>query len=276
MNGIKKNKSSDFLGNIKAVSFSVNDLLLLRGTPEDRRKWIDIAISQLYPAYGERLTKYNKIRIQKNNFLKDAKKNGNLDGNLLEVFNTQLVASGSNITYLRLKFLKEIEEFAINTHKQIAENENLKFSYLSKIQSDEDYLTQEFSINKIAEDFENKLIERKDEEIIRAQTLVGPHRDDILFFINGNEAEKYASQGQQRTIVLSLKLAELNLIKNRFEDNPILLLDDVLAELDDIRQAYLLNSIPQNTQTIITSVDALQFNEKYLEDVQLVKIENKE
>ena len=145
LNGIKKNKSSDFLGNIKAISFSVNDLLLLRGAPEDRRKWIDMAISQLYPAYNERLSKYNKIKTQKNNFLKDSKKNGNIDENLMEVFNSQLIATGSNIIYLRLKFLKEIEQCAILTNQKIAPEENLKFAYVSKTNPEIDYLTEEIS-----------------------------------------------------------------------------------------------------------------------------------
>ena len=276
LNGIKKTKNADFLGNLKVISFSVNDLMLLRGAPDDRRKWIDIAISQLYPAYSDRLSKYNKIKTQKNNFLKEVKKNGNFDENLMEVLNSQLITTGSNIIYLRLKFLKEIEESAINTHRQIAPDENLNFSYISKTNPETDYLKEEITVESIAKDFENMLFQRKQEEIIRAQTLVGPHRDDITFFINDKDASKFASQGQQRTVVLALKLAELNLLKNKSNYNPVLLLDDVLAELDDVRQAYLLNSIPPKTQTIITSVDALQFSEKYLEDVQLVKIENNE
>ena len=272
LNGIKKNKSSDFLGNLKTVSFSVNDLLLLRGSPEDRRKWIDMAISQLYPAYNERLSKYTKIKTQKNNYLKDVKKTGNYDKNLIDVFNSQLITSGSNIIYLRLKFLKEIENYAILSHKKIAPDENLTFSYNSKIKPETNYLNEDFTAETIAKDFEQMLKEREQEELIRTQTLVGPHRDDIEFFINNKEATKFASQGQQRTVVLSLKLAELNLIKSKSNYNPVLLLDDVLAELDDVRQAYLLNSIPEKTQTIITSVDALQFSEKYLEDVQVVNI----
>ena len=274
LNGIRKNKSGDFLGNLKTVSFSVNDLLLLRGSPDDRRKWIDMAISQLYPAYSDRLSKYNKIKIQKNNYLKDIKKNGSFNQNLIDVFNSQLITTGSNIIFLRLKFLKEIEECAILTHKNIAPDESLRIAYQSKTNPEIDYLKDNFTIEKIAKDFEIRLQERTQEEIIRAQTLVGPHRDDIEFFINNKEATKFASQGQQRTVVLSLKLAELNLIKSKSNYNPILLFDDVLAELDDIRQAYLLNSIPENTQTIITSVDALQFSEKYLKDVQIVKIGN--
>ena len=272
LNGMKKNKNSDFLGNLKTVFFSVNDLLLLRGSPEDRRKWIDMAISQLYPAYFERLSKYNKIKTQKNNYLKEIKKTGTFDQNLIEVFNSQLIAAGSNIIYLRLKFLKEIEQDAILIHKNIASEEVLKFLYFSKTNPDVDYLKENFTVEDIAKDFENKLQERVQEEIIRGQTLVGPHRDDIEFFINNKEATKFASQGQQRTVVLSLKLAELNLIKSKSNYNPVLLLDDVLAELDDVRQAYLLDSIPEKTQTIITSVDALQFDKEYLKDVQVVKI----
>ena len=274
LNDIKKNKNCDFLGNLKAVSFSVNDLLLLRGTPEDRRKWLDMAISQLYPAYQDRLSKYNKIKTQKNNYLKEVKKTGLFDKNLIEVFNSQLINSGSNIIFLRLKFLKEIWENAVSTHKNIAPNEVLSFSYLSKTNPEINYLDKAFTVEEIARDFETKLSERMQEEIIRAQSLVGPHRDDIEFFINNKEATKFASQGQQRTVVLSLKLAELSLIKNKSNYHHILLLDDVLAELDDVRQAYLLNSIPKNTQTVITSVDALQFSEKYLKDVQILKIEN--
>ena len=114
--------------------------------------------------------------------------------------------------------------------------------------------------------------QRKQEEIIRGQSLVGPHRDDISYFINNIDAKKYASQGQQRTVVLSLKLSELSLIKDKIGEMPILLLDDVLAELDDIRQGYLLDAIGQSTQTIITSVDTLHFKDEYLNSVDIIKI----
>ena len=119
-----------------------------------------------------------------------------------------------------------------------------------------------------------QLEERKQEEIRRCQSCVGPHRDDVLFYINNLEATKYASQGQQRTIVLALKLSELDIITDKTGDEPILLLDDVLAELDDIRQNYLLKSIGSNTQTIITSVDTILFEDEFLKDVQIYKIDN--
>ena len=277
VNGIKKSKSAEFCTNLSVVSFSVNDLLLLRGVPEDRRSWLDMAISQIYPAYPDRLSKYNKIRTQKNNHLKDIKGNINADTSLLEVFNTQLAVSGSNIIFLRLKFLKELQKIAMEKHMQIAASEILTTFYNSTVLGDVDFsLQSDFAVEDIAQKFEEKLKERQLEEIIRAQALVGPHRDDVSFFINDIEAKKFASQGQQRTIVLSLKLAELELVKEKIGDTPVLLLDDVLAELDDIRQNYLLNAIGNTTQTIITSVDTLHFDEEYLKDVEIFKISNGE
>lgn len=262
-NGLKTTPKN-FKSVLKTVLFSTEDLLLLRGTPEDRRKWLDSAISQIYPAYDDRLSKYNKIRIQKNNFLKEY--NGNKT--LLDVYNEQLAVLGSNIIYLRKKFLKEIEEKAQIKHQTISETEKLTISY------DCNFIEKEKEIEEILEKFKQKLQERKELEIIRAQALVGPHRDDIVFFINEQEATKFASQGQQRTVVLSLKLAELDIITQKIGESPILLLDDVLAELDDIRQNFLLQTIDKNTQTIITSVDTLLFDEKFLEDVRIYKIED--
>ena len=126
----------------------------------------------------------------------------------------------------------------------------------------------------IVKAFKLAIQERNHEEMRRGQTCIGPHRDDIIFYINENEAVKYASQGQQRTIVLALKLSELDIITQKTGDEPILLLDDVLAELDDLRQNYLLKSINSNTQTIITSVDTVLFEKEFLQDVKIFKIEN--
>ena len=264
INGVKS-RPKDFKQVLKTVLFSTSDLLLLRGTPQDRRDWLDRAISQIYPAYDERLSKYEKIRVQKNNFLKDAAKTGNFNETLLDVYNEQLVIAGSNIIFLRKKFLKEIEKIATEKHKTISETETLKIEYDCNFGE---------NTEEIAENFKKELEERKLEEQRRCQACVGPHRDDIIFYINGNEAVKFASQGQQRTIVLALKLSELDIITEKTGDEPILLLDDVLAELDDIRQNYLLKSISKNTQTIITSVDTILFEDEFLKDVEIYKIEN--
>lgn len=253
---------------LKTVLFSTSDLLLLRGNPSDRRDWLDRAISQVYPAYDDRLSKYDKIRIQKNNLLKDYLKNGNSNETLLDVYNEQLVIAGSNIIYLRKKFLKEIERIAHQKHRIISETEELKIDY------DCSFLNNQEELEDIAQAFRLSLEERRLEEMRRGQSCVGPHRDDVIFYINNNEATKFASQGQQRTVVLALKLSELDIITAKTGDEPVLLLDDVLAELDDLRQNYLLKSINDNTQTIITSVDTILFEDEFLKDVQIYKIEN--
>lgn len=258
-----KTTAKNFKNIIKTVLFSTNDLLLLRGTPEDRRNWLDRAISQVYPVYDEKLSKYEKIKTQKNNLLKEEFVNDTL----LDVYNEQMAITGSNIVFLRKKFLKEIEKISKEKHNIISEGEFLEVNYNSTVEVSD-------SIEEIAEKFKEKLEENKSNEKTRRQSYIGPHRDDISFLINGLEAIKFASQGQQRTIVLSLKLSELDILKEKTGEVPILLLDDVLAELDDKRQNYLLKSIEKDIQTVITSVDTLLFDEEFLKDVKIFTVEN--
>lgn len=274
LNGIKKTKSADFLGNLVAVNFCVDDLMLLRGAPADRRSWIDDCISRIYPSYMSRLQKYNKIRSHRNNLLKTIRVQGNSD-DVLSVWDEQLVISGSNIIFLRLKYLNEIKDLVKEKYHIIAPEEELTFSYNSSIfGSVEDF--GKFSIDEIAQNFKQKIEEVKVEEIIRTKTLIGPHRDDIEFFINGRNTVNFASQGQQRTVVLSLKLAEIDIIKQKIDDIPILLLDDVLAELDKTRQNYLLKSIEEDIQTIITSTDVHGFEAEFLNDVKIYHVKKGE
>lgn len=257
-----KTTPKNFKSVVKTVLFSTKDLLLLRGVPQDRRDWLDRAISQIYPAYDERLAKYDKIRIQKNNLLK----NEIIDKDLFDIYNEQLVITGSNIVFLRKKFLKEIEQIAALKHRIISDTEEFSLNYTcpySEIEEISLYLRKE-------------LTDRREEEFARRQACVGPHRDDIEFKINGINAVKFASQGQQRTLVLSLKLSELEIIKEKTGFSPILLLDDVLAELDDTRQNFLLKSIDKETQTVITSVDTLLFEEDFLKDVKIYNIKEGE
>lgn len=255
-----KSTAKDFRLCVKTVLFSTKDLLLLRGTPQDRRDWLDRAIAQIYPAYNERLSKYEKIRIQKNNLLK----NEIIDETLLEIYNEQLVITGANIIFLRKKFLKEIEKLAYEKHKTISDTEVFTLSYTCPANE----------IDEISQFLKEELIRKKTEEFGRRQACVGPHRDDIEFKINGLDAVKFASQGQQRTLVLALKLGELDIIKQKTGFAPILLLDDVLAELDELRQNYLLKSIEKNVHTIITSVDTILFEDEFLKDVEIYSIEN--
>lgn len=160
-----KTTPKNFKTVLKTVLFSTADLLLLRGNPSDRRDWLDRAISQVYPAYDERLSKYDKIRIQKNNLLKDYLKTGNSNDTLLDVYNEQLVITGSNIIYLRKKFLKEIEKTACEKHRIISETEELKIDY------DCSFLNDECELEDIASAFKTSLEERRTEEMRRGQSL---------------------------------------------------------------------------------------------------------
>lgn len=278
VNGIKKNKSRDFVRVLSTVSFSNSDLLLLRGEPSDRRKWLDNAICQVYPAYLDKINKYNKIRLQKANFLSEFQGRfafsaansgaGASNYDMLDVYNMQLANSSANIMYLRMKFLSELKKIAKEKHLSISKDEELNIEY-------ENTLSVEFlPVSELSTICYDKLNEIKDEEIKKGQCLVGPHRDDISFFINGLDSKRYASQGQQRTIVLALKLSELDIIQEKINEMPVLLLDDVLAELDNLRQNYLLDTIKDGVQTIITSVDTLAFDDEFLKDVEIVHIEN--
>lgn len=258
LNHLKTN-ASNFKNVLKTVLFSTKDLLLLRGTPQDRRDWLDRAISQIYPAYDERISVYEKFRMQKNNLLKSEV----IDETLLDIYNEQIIITGANIIMVRKKFLNELEKIATIKHKAISDTEEFQLKYTAKGET----------IEEISNALKEEIQERRAEEVARKQSCVGPHRDDVQFLIDDIDAIKFASQGQQRTLVLSLKLAELDLIKERCGLSPILLLDDVLAELDDLRQNYLLKSINKSTQTIITSVDTILFEEEFLKDVQIYKIE---
>ena len=259
LNHLKTN-ASNFKNVLKTVLFSTKDLLLLRGTPQDRRDWLDRAISQIYPAYDERISVYEKFRMQKNNLLKSEV----IDETLLDIYNEQIIITGANIIMVRKKFLNELEKIATIKHKAISDTEEFQLKYTAKGET----------IEEISNALKEEIQERRAEEVARKQSCVGPHRDDVQFLIDDIDAIKFASQGQQRTLVLSLKLAELDLIKERCGLSPILLLDDVLAELDDLRQNYLLKSIDADIQTIITSVDTLLIDEDFLNTVQIFTVSN--
>ena len=246
---------------LSSVNFSTSDLLLLRGEPQNRRKWLDLAIFQVYPLYSEKLAKFNKIRIQKANYLAQ----GQILDDMLDVFNQQLATASANVIYLRKKYLLELERIAKVKHASMAQNEELTIRYQT--------ITDDFlSIEELRDLIYQKLNQIKPDEIRRQQCLIGAHRYDVDFYINNVDSKKFASQGQQRTIVLALKLAELQIIKEKINETPLLLLDDVLAELDSIRQNYLLNAIESDIQMIITSVDTLAFEEEFLKNVDIITI----
>ena len=243
INKIPIKKASELFGILNIVFFSPEDLNIIKNGPSERRRFLDAELCQLDKVYLSDLTKYNKILNQRNKLLKDI----NFRHDLIEtlsVWDTQLLETGKRIIKRRKIFIEELNEIIGKIHSNISGGkENLILKY-------------EPNIDEIF--FEDELLKAKQKDLKLCQTTVGPHRDDMLFSVNNIDIRKYGSQGQQRTSALSLKLAEIEIVKKSIHNTPVLLLDDVLSELDSNRQNYLLNSI-SDIQTIITCTGLEEF-----------------
>ena len=236
-------KASELFGILNMVFFSPEDLNIIKNGPSERRRFLDAEICQLDKIYLSDLTRYNKILMQRNRLLKDMQHQPQLM-ETLPVWDMQLVEYGKRLIRRRRQFVEELSEIVTGIHRNISgKREELVLRYEPNI--DAEFLEDE--LNRVRE---------KDRKY--AQTSVGPHRDDISFFIRGVDIRKFGSQGQQRTSALSLKLSEIELVRQTIHDTPVLLLDDVLSELDSNRQNYLLNSI-HDIQTMITCTGLDEF-----------------
>lgn len=256
INEIPVKKIGDLMGHLNAVIFSPEELLIIKQGPAERRRFADITLSQIRPSYFYDLQQYAKILYQRNTLLKSITSKRELE-NTLDVWDKHLVKTGLRIMKARSDFVTKLDEFAKKRHSQLTNNEeNLKLKY-----------SPSFDFRDGSDDVENiffKILEKnRGREIQKGITIFGPHRDDIEIVLNGESTKTYGSQGQQRTSVLSMKLAEIDLMKDESGDYPVLLLDDVLSELDDRRKEYLLESI-DSVQTFITCTERRFFhmNEK--------------
>ena len=228
IDGIPIRKASELYGIMNIISFSPDDLGIIKEGPAERRRFIDMELCQLDKLYMHNFSGYNRALDQRNNLLKQISFNAELKGTL-NVWDEQLINFGEYLIEKRDLFIKEISDIASKIHSIITENkETLEIQYLP-------------STDK--ESFRNELLSSREKDIILKLTNVGPHRDDMVFMVNGQDARKYGSQGQQRTAALTLKLAEIELVKKKTGKNPVLLLDDVLSELDRNRQNKLLENI---------------------------------
>lgn len=242
-------KMSDYIGHLQVVLFSPEDLQLLKGSPALRRRFLDIEIGQSQPTYLYHLALYNKTLQQRNRFLKSH----NIDESLLDILDEQLSIHGSYILLKRIDFFKDLNHIASSLYEKIAyQKEKLNIKYDSSLRIDDAYLYS-FTIHEFQEALYTGLQKQRKQDIHQCITTIGPHRDDLLFYLNEKDAKKYGSQGQQRTIALSLRLAEIELLYKLSREYPVLLLDDVLSELDDDRQKNLLLSMTEKVQTILTT-----------------------
>lgn len=228
---------------LNVVMFSPGDLQIIKGAPLLRRHFLDEAISQLYPVYLKRLISYHKNLAQKNNLLKKMRFSQKSQDDTLDVWNEQLANDGSFIMKYRADFTRKLNEFASQIHKEIC-GENLNLLYTPSVDCD--------IIDK--DNFYTKLCSVSQREIENGSSLYGIQRDELRFFIDDKEIKNYASQGQQRTAVLSLKMAQMELICDIRGEYPVLLLDDIMSELDSCRRAYLAGKIKEK-QVILTCTD---------------------
>lgn len=254
INDIPLKKIGGLMGHLNAVIFSPEDLLVIKQGPAERRRFIDITLSQLRPSYFFDLQQYAKILLQRNNLLKAISLNNDL-ADTLEVWDHHLVKTGARIMKARKDFIKRLDTIAAERHERLTNcEEKLKLEY------DPSFKIEEADEEKEVEDaFRRSIKKNREKELMKGTTLTGPQRDDIDIILNGESTRIYASQGQQRTSVLSMKLAEIDIMKEETGEYPVLLLDDVLSELDDRRKEYLLDSIDE-IQTLITSTDKRFFS----------------
>jgi DNA replication and repair protein RecF len=242
--------------------FSPEDLALIKDGPSERRRFLDIAISQIRPSYFYDLQTYNKILYQRNALLKEIRNKKELI-NTIDIWNTKIIESGVKIIKVRIEYLKRIEKIAKEIHLKLTENsEILNISY------NPSFILNNEDTSILSKDFKEILEKNLDKDIRNGITSVGPNRDDISFFINSSNIKQFGSQGQQRTAVLSIKLSIIDIIKEEIGETPILLLDDVMSELDNKRQNYLLESIKE-IQTIITCTEKGDIN-KNLDSLNLI------
>ncbi|MBE5961491.1 MAG: DNA replication/repair protein RecF [Lachnospiraceae bacterium] len=243
IDGIPIKKSTELFGIINVVSFSPEDLSIIKSGPGERRRFIDMELCQLDRFYLHNLMNYNKVLNQRNNLLKQIGFNRSLLDTIY-VWDEQLIEYGKQVVDSRQKFVDELRDVVKDLH--------------SRITCGKETLEVFYEPNTDVEQFVDRLGKSLERDIVLKSTSVGPHRDDLRFQINGIDIRKYGSQGQQRTSALSLKLAEIELVKKRVKDQPILLLDDVLSELDRHRQHQLLDSIA-DIQTIVTCTGLEEF-----------------
>ncbi len=243
INGVPIRKASELVGLGNYVFFSPEDLNMIKNGPSERRRFLDMELCQLDSIYYRQLADYNKILMQRNSLLKDYEFRKDADG-LLDILDEQLIQYGSEVMKRRREFVNQVAEIVAKIHFNLS-GKREQLTVLYDCDTDE----TKFSL---------KLAESRQRDIRTKMTNTGPHRDDLSFLANDVDIRRFGSQGQQRTAALSLKLAEIEIVRQRVKDTPVLLLDDVLSELDSNRQEYLLEQI-HDIQTLITCTGVDEF-----------------
>ncbi|HIX16337.1 MAG TPA: DNA replication/repair protein RecF [Candidatus Hungatella pullicola] len=258
VNGVPIRKASELFGIVNVVFFSPEDLNLIKNGPGERRRFIDMELCQLNKLYVHSLVQYNRIVIQRNKLLKEIAFRPDFE-QTLDIWDMQLIQYGREVIEFRREFIDQLNQMIALIHKKISGGrEELVLSYEPNVET---------------EQFESAVSKSRIQDLKQKTTLIGPHRDDLTFIVNGIDIKKFGSQGQQRTAALSLKLAEIELVKKIVNDYPILLLDDVLSELDSGRQNHLLAGI-NHIQTLITCTGLEDFVNNRFQIDKIFKVVN--
>ena len=269
VNNLLLKKQSNIKNHLRTVCFCSNDINIVSGEPSYRRIWLDRVINQLEPVYNELLTRYNKL-LKQRSFLWRSNISKIEYKSLLDSYDSQLALIGTRIFRRRKRALIKLRPKIEYWHNYLSKSkEKIGLNYLS--------IMQKFSAEKDSEEYikdklNKELFLQRDTEALTGKCGIGPHRDDIEFLINDSSVRKFGSSGQQRTITLALKMAELELIRKIISINPILILDDVLAELDLERQNLLLNSVGQESQCFISATHLDKLNNDFLGDSQIINL----
>jgi DNA replication and repair protein RecF len=259
VNGVPR-KTVEVIGQLKVVLFAPLDLHLVDGPPEERRRFLDRTLCQVQPHYCQALLKYRKIVAQRSALLKRIRENLE-EPQMLNYLDEQLTLLASQIIYERQRMVTMLNQYANEFQQAISGgHEHLQIVYRPSLKTDES-----LNLIEMQKVYREQLREIRRREIIQGVCLLGPHRDDLEFIVNGVNMLTYGSRGQQRTAALAAKLAELNFMRVSTGDEPVLLLDDVFSELDHLRRDYLLNQVIQHEQVFLTSTDLTNFPPEVLQ-----------
>ncbi|SDY36283.1 DNA replication/repair protein RecF [Thermoactinomyces sp. DSM 45892] len=269
INGIEQPKLSQYIGFLPAILFAPEDLAIVKGSPQIRRRFLDMEIGQVSPTYLYHLSQLHKLLTQRNSLLKGLGTNKKFQVEFLDVYDEQLISLSLELWRKRFHFLKQLTKWSQEIHQSITSaNEELLIEYLPSIP-----ITADLAIEEWRAVFQAELQKVREKEIRRGSTLLGPQRDDFRLVANGLDLHTFGSQGQQRTAALSLKLAEIELIQQETGTYPILLLDDVLSELDDSRKTHLLEAIRGRVQTFVTTTNLEGIDGETLAKAQIYQIQ---
>ena len=266
-NDITIKKVSDYISKLNIIIFYPDDLDLIKGSPQIRRKYINTELSQLYSNYYVIINEYNKILKIRNDYIKKINKNISNNHEYIDILTNYLVEKAIPIMKLRYKFIKKVNEYCSKIFKDIMELDGFRIVYKPSLEVDINELNNK---GLIINEYKNKL----SFDLKMNSTTIGPHKDDIEFYLNDKNLKYYGSQGQQRVAVLSLKLSEIDIFKKYKDTAPILLLDDIFSELDDKKKNNLLKYISRDIQTIITTTDLNNLDNKLIKKSKLFNIEN--